>query len=226
MSETARRLVQDAMIEAQVLALGETVDPDQEAYAFRSLKYMLRNWTQDNIRIPYSTRETITLDGSASYTWGSGGDITTTRPEALLGGYIADTLILKIIDEDKYRRLVAQSFSGTTEFLWYHPSYPLGILYPYPLGADTIIVDTLKELSDPSAITSSVTFPTGYDDAIKWNLAVRLCPGNGKEPSPTTQALAISTLSAIEDRNFFNQISAANLEILRLAHNRYNIDKE
>ena len=84
-------------------------------------------------------------------------------------------------------------------------------------------LDSLKELTDPATITTDVTFPPMYDDAIKWNLAVRLAPEYGKEASPTTKDLAISTLDAIETRNFAEQIIAASLELLKL-YTKFNID--
>lgn len=223
MSETARQLTQDAMKAAQVLAAGETPKADDENDAFRAMKYMLRSWSQNNIRIPYSSNESITLNGSASYSWGSGGDITTTRPEMIRGAYIEDIGPIDIIGEDLLRRLKASTISGGyTKFMHYSPSFPTGTLYPWPLASDTIVIDTLKELTEPTTLTADASFPKGYDEAIKYNLAVRICADWGRPVPPDVRDLAISSMNVIETRNFAAQMNEATLDLLRVTRKYYN----
>jgi hypothetical protein len=226
MSETAQTLIKAALRSIGAIATGETPTYDELNDGLEAMKLMFRNWSSKNIRLYYTKQETLTMDGSEYYTIGSGGDLDTTRPKEIRGAW-HDDFPVKIITEGEFRsiRMSADS-SGTVEMLWYSPEYPLGKLYPFPLGGSTLYVDIMIALSDPSAITSDVEFPEEYDDAIKWNLAVRLAPEYGKEPSPTVQNLAFSTLSAVESRNFSNQMNAVKPEVIKLISARYNIDRE
>jgi len=226
MSETARTLIQDALREINVTASGETPSAAEMADGLRALQFMLENWSAKDLRLYYTKQESLSMDGSASYTIGSGGDLDTVRPASIRGAWTSDWP-LKIIDEGQYRQVRMISASGAIiESLWYSPEYPLGKLYPWPLGGSMLYLDSLKPLTAPTTLTTSVAFPPEYNDAIKYNLAVRLAPQFGKEPSSTVAALAASTLNALESRNFAWQIDAVIPEVIKLSHAKYRIDNE
>jgi len=166
----------------------------------------------------------VVLDGSASYSIGSGGDIDVARPSSIAGAQAADYSI-NIVGFAKYQQLKLSGVGGPLSVIWYNPSFPLGYIYPWPLTSETITLDLMIPLSEPANINADVAFPTEYDEAIKYNLAIRIAPEYGKEPSPTIYALAKSTLSAIESKNFSEQTEAVDLEIMKLANNRYDIDQ-
>ena len=215
MSETAQTLINAAFRVIGVIASGETATTQELADGLEALKIMLRHWSDKNIRLYFISQNTITLNGAASYTIGSGGVCDTTRPEDIKGGYVRDSSgidsLIEIIDEAKYRSVSLKSLSGTAQYLWYNPDFPLGLLYFWPLGSGTAYLDSLKPLSEPSLLSSSIQFPPAYDEAIKWNLALRFCPEYGKEPSPLVIAFALSALNDIESKNFNAQINAINL---------------
>ena len=220
MSETAETLIKSALRTIGVLASGETPSDDEYADALEALKFMLRHWSAKNIRIYYTKQDSLVLTGAASYTIGSGGDCNTVRPASIRGAYIGVSggisSPVTMIDEAEYRYISLKALPGPMSYLWYSPEYPLGKLYPWPVGSGTLYLDSLKPLTEPSAITSDVTFPPEYDDAIKWNLALRLAPEFGKEPSKMLIAFAVSGLADIESRNFASQMNAASPEILKI----------
>lgn len=201
MSETAQTLIKAALRAIGSIATGETPTADELEDGLEAMQLMLRNWSARGIRLYFTTTESVSLTGAESYTWGSGGTITTARPVQIHGAYTSENIV-EVIDEAKYRRLVVAGYSGPVAYLWYQPQYPLAYLFPWPLDSSTLYVHSTKELTEPSAITSTIAFPPAYDDAIKWNLAVRLAPEYGKEPSQTVMSLAASTLQAIETLNF------------------------
>jgi len=227
-SETAQTLIKAALRVIGAYAPGETPTTDELADGLECLKLMLRHWSDNNMRIYYTKQDTKVLTGASSYTIGSGGDINTVRPASIRGAYVKDSAgidsILNIIDEAKYRRFQLKTLSGTPEYLWYSPEYPKGKIYIYTLSTGTLYLDSLKPLTEPALITSTVEFPPGYDEAIKFNLAVRLAPEYGKEPSLIVLALAKSNLNDLEKRNFAEQINATNLELIKLT-TRYNIEQ-
>ncbi len=222
MSETANTLIKAALRSIGAIATGETPTDAEMQDGLEALQFMFRSWSAKNIRLYYTEQDTVSLSGTETYTIGDGGTINTVRPSSIRGARISNGIV-KIIDEAMYRHQRASQSVGTVEYLWYNPEYPLGILNFWPLDSETVYLDSLKELTDPTDLTSSVAFPTEYDDAIKWNLAVRLAPEYGKEASPTIVALAISTLSALETRNFAEQMNSSRLEIIRIT-NKYNIE--
>ena len=188
---------------------------------------MFRSWSANNLNLYYIEQDTVTLTGATSYTIGSGGVVDTVRPAAIKGGTVSSGSIervLKIIDEARYRSLSNKSLSGVPEYLWYNPEYPLGLLYFYPLASGTAKIDSLNPLLEPTAIGANVIFPPEYDEAIKWNLAVRLAPEFRTSVPVEVAALARATLDALQNRNFAEQINESRLDILKVSYGRYNID--
>lgn len=223
MSETVQTLIKAALRAIGVIASGETPTAAELEDGRESMQFMLENWSARNIRLFYTEQLTLSASGSESYTVGTGGDINTTWPSAIRGARTADGIV-KIIDEATYRQYRVNNSVGPVGYIWYNPKYPLGYLYPWPLSSDTIYIDALVPLTNPSALTTSMVFSPPYNDPVKWNLAVRMAPEYGKEVSQTVAALAISSLEAIESRNFSNQINASRLDLIRFA-GRYNIDE-
>jgi hypothetical protein len=228
MSETAQTLIKAALRSIGVIAPGETPTDDEIQDGLEALKFMFRHWSANDIRIYSVTVENFPLTGATSYTIGSSGTFNTVRPASIRGAYVRDAYNfdnpLKIIDEAKYRELHLKTIVATAGYLWYNPTYPLGTIYLYPLDGSTIYLHSLKPLSDPSAITTDVAFPPEYDEAIKFNLAVRLAPEYGKEPLQMCMALAASAMKDIETRNFASQINAVKPEVIKIAR-RYSIDE-
>jgi len=229
MAETAQTLIYSAMRIAGILASGESPNATEQSDALLSLRMMLRTWSGENIRIYSQSQGSVALDGSSTYyEIGPGGDIDTTRPVDIKGGYIQDAYgvdtPIRIIDEARYRQFVVKSLGGTPQYLWYNPVYPLGRLYFWPIGTGTAYVDILIPLSEPSTIDESVSLPPTYEEAIKWNLAVRLAAEYGREPSLVAVALARNTLRSIEATNFNSAMNAINLRDELSDVTDYNID--
>jgi hypothetical protein len=228
MSETAQTLIKAALRSIGVIATGETPTADELNDGLEALKFMLRRWSANKLRLYYTKQDTVALAaGTASYTIGSGGTCDTVRPVQIRGGFVRDSSGVDhevvIIDEAKYRRLGLKTVTATANYLWYSPEYPLGKIYVYPTGSGTLYLDSLKPLTDPAAITTSIAFPPEYDEAIKYGLAVRMAPEYGKDPSSVVVALANNALNDVENLNFSMQINSFRPEIIKLA-THYNID--
>jgi hypothetical protein len=88
-----------------------------------------------------------------------------------------------------------------------------------------MVIDSLKALTDPATITTEIEFPTSYDAAIKWNLAIELAPEYGKDPSGIVIARARESKRIIETKNLANQINAADLSSLGRSGRSYNINE-
>lgn len=171
-----------------------------------ALNIMLRHWSGDNIRVYYWAEDSIALTGAESYTIGPSGNIVTTRPQGVRRAYVE----VSPDNEEpiKYR---------------YNGTFPNGTIYVDKYVTGTLYIESLKHFTEPDEITDTISFPPEYDEAIKYNLAVRLAPEYGREPSQVVVALAQSSLNTLETKNFSNQIEIVKPEILYLARG-YNID--
>ena len=87
-----------------------------------------------------------------------------------------------------------------------------------------MVIDSLKALTDPTTLTSSVAFPTSYDAAIKWNLAMHLAPEYGKQPSQYIAMLARDAKKTIESKNAAMQINAVDLSDIGRNYGQYDIN--
>lgn len=217
MSETAQTLINGAARAIGVLAKGETMQAEDAADALKAMQYMLENWSANGVRVWFVTTEDLTYSASPS-TIGTGATLNTSRPEKILAAFL-DGAELDIVDYKKYLRLSNNDGQG---YLYYAPEYPFGKIYIN--GAGTLQLSSLKPLTDPTAVSSTVSFPPEYNDAIKWNLAVRMAPEYGKVPSDLVVNLAVSTLRTIENKNFDERIRTADIEVIKFS-NRYNIDE-
>ena len=223
MSETAQTLIKAALRSINAIATGETPTAAEMAEALEALKIMLRSWSADNLMVYTISQDTLALDGSDSYTIGSGGDCDTIWPSEIKGAVVDEFYNLKMIGEAKYRSM-ARSDSSVPGFLYYNPAYPLGLLYPYGTGGTSMVIDSLKALTDPATLTTSVAFQTSYDAAIKWNLALQLAPEYGKQPSQLVMQLAYDSKNLIQSKNAAAQANEVDLSRLGRAGGSYSID--
>lgn len=223
MSETAQTLIKASLRAINAIATGETPTAAEMADGLEALKIMLRSWSGENIMVYSISQDTLTMTGASSYTIGSGGDADTTWPVEIKGAVVDTDYNLKIIGEARYRSLARES-NTIPGYLYYNPVYPLGVLYPYGTGGSSMVIDSLKALSDPATITTDVAFPTSYDAAIKFNLAVHLAPEFGKQPSPLILKLAQDSKRVISSKNAANQINEVDLSGIGRRYEYYNID--
>lgn len=207
--------IMSAMRKLTVYASGETPTPSELADGLSALQSMLRTWAARRILVSSSTKESFTLiPGQYLYTWGVSGDIITGRPSQLLGASIVDsegvTHIVDIISEGKYRGISVKGTVGRPYALFFQPSFPLASIYIYPVPSDaeSILFDSLKPFTETSSFTDLadvLSFPPHYEEAIIYNLAIRLADEFGKKVSISVAAIASATIESIIAGNSVNQ---------------------
>jgi hypothetical protein len=74
-------------------------------------------------------------------------------------------------------------------------------LWPVPSAANSLVVFTKRALTEIATLDTSVSLPPGYDDAIIYNLAVRLSPEYGRAVSAEVASVAVETKAAIKRAN-------------------------
>lgn len=215
--------IYSAMRKIGVLASGEAATASELSDGIEALQVMLRSWAAAGINVFASVKESFNLVvGSASYTWGSGGTITTARPSKVLGAYVLDSSGVShpvdIISEDRYRQIPIKTTSGRPYAVFYHPLFPLGYLYTYPVAdvIEAIWIDSLKPFTETSSFEShadEMDFPPEYQEPIVYNLATRLAPEYGKSVSNEVLGVANSSYNRLISLNASNQIQSLCLVI-------------
>ena len=224
---TVNEIIKDSLLDIGAIPVGQTPDADTMQHALRVMRKMINAWSNKRQMIHFTTTETCTLTGAASYTIGSDGTFDTGRPIKILGAYMtvggADHP-LEIIDEARWREITMKGQAGHAAYLWYSPEYPLGKIYISPLATGTLYLHSLKVLTDNDALTDSISFPEGYEEAIQYNLAVRLAPGYGKQADPVLIGLAKMATDDIIAMNASLNHETVKTEMFRLSR-RWHIDE-
>ena len=192
-------LLKSSLRAIQVLAPGRTPNQSETIDALTVLNAMLRSWSTHRLIVHAIARRSFDLGPADSYTIGPGGDLAVAeRPVKIEAAALACSGA-----EGPYR-VYDHLGPPTREGLYYKASWPLGVLTPYPSfsSAQTLILYTREvfaEITDPDA---DLEFPPGYEDAIRYNLAVRLAPEWGGRVAPDAVVdLARTSLAFIMSDN-------------------------
>lgn len=191
------------------VAVGETPSNDEMKDALSALNTMLDGWSTHRLTVYATTQESLALTaGDYEYTIGSSGDLNTTKPVQILSAFTRDSSgqdypVKVYTDRERYNAIIDKDATGRPEEILYIPSHPLGYLYTYPASdtAYTLYIESLKPLSALSGYTTEISLPTGYERALKYNLAVELAPEFGVSVSPEVAAIASVSYKAIANVN-------------------------
>lgn len=216
-------LIKASLRKLTVYASGESPSSNELADGLTALQSMLRRWSTKKILVFASVREYFVLvPGTYFYTWGSGGTWNTTRPHRLLGAYIVDSSEIShtvaIIDETKRNSITAKTTISRPYTLFMQPAYPLAFIYLYPIPdtAEELHIISIKpftETSSFSATSDTISFPSEYEEALIYNLAVRLASEFGKTVPVEVAAIAEGAYNDIIKLNSGNQVESIDLLI-------------
>ena len=231
-------LITDAMQEIGAIGAGETPDSNDAALGLSRLNQMIGSWSLQPATIPVTAREVFDLTANQGgpdnpYTIGPGGDFDTTRPNSIYAvavlqnaGTSSEVEIPRaLFTVDAY--VVNQVKQLTNLFFtdcYYIPSFANGlgtiILWPIPTSTDYKLVLYLrKQLSTCTDLATDYDLPPGCQEAILYNLAIRLCKPFGRPVDPETSRMARQTLAIFKRGNL--QVSDMPTDIALTSNNRY-----
>jgi hypothetical protein len=194
-----------------VLFKSETLSADEAADGLVTLNDMLDSWSNDGLIGSASTIESFSLTGASSYTIGSGGTFSTTRPINLLTAVVRLSSVdypLEIITQEQYQTEISVKSitSSIPQYLTYDNAYPLGVIkmFPIPTSGSTLYLQSDKPLSNLSALTTTVDLPPGWKRALKYNLAIDMASEYGVEIPPAVVPVAKESLGAIKRATSIN----------------------
>lgn len=215
-SVTGNTVVTDALLDLGVIAADQTASGSDLALGLRRLNAMLSGWRAERLTIPVVTRTAYNLvDGTATYTIGSGGTFNQDRPEKIeAASIILDPSLDPALEipigggmpHAEWYGIPDKDIEGVPRALYYEPLYTASLgrvnLYPVP---DSSTYDLVLYTPTPLAAfadgTTSYVLPSGYEETIVAQLALRLAPAFGASPSVDLARRAEAGLRRIKYAN-------------------------
>lgn len=185
---TVRVIATRALTEIGVLSPGETMTPENGMVAQYHLQNMLDAWQADRLTLAVQTRTTFTLlSGTSTVSLGPvGATVTMPRPVwidtvnyVIPGSSPAVEVIVAQMGRDEFANLsikAMQSSLPTQCFYQTALTISAGTLYFWPQVTQnvTIALYTPQGLGVPATLDDIITGPPGYQDALTYQLALRL----------------------------------------------------
>jgi hypothetical protein len=151
-----------------------------------------------------------TVAGQQLITFGPGGTWNADRPEKitranviLQNSSVAVRVKLNLIGEEQWAAKPVTQVSTIPADIYNDGSWPLANLYFYPIPDAVYQIElyTWQLLHQVTDLTAAVSFPPGYADFIRYNLAVRMAPEWNLPLRADVLELARSSKAAIESMN-------------------------
>jgi len=213
MIETAIEVIDSAFGLIGVYSTGSTITPEEYQLALKTLNRMIDRWNLNDLLV-YSTNAHVFpfVPGQQKYTLGATGDFDMPRPSkierlSVQYGDPANPIELGIdadFDLEAWQNLVVKKTPSVFPLCCYNNTgYPFMELnfWPIPSGPANVILYTWDLMPFVSDLSDIIELPTGYTDAIVYNLAIRLAQLFDRVVSPS---LLMEAKQAIRDINNIN----------------------
>ena len=177
------------------ISSSEAPAADESMDALEALNMLLNSWGAVRFLSKNTPTITHTLNGSTSYTIGSGGDIDTIRPSAIFTAYYTLGGLdypLQVLDYKTYSEIGTKNIGAIPEYVVLKPDYPLSTIYVFPVGSGGVLTLSAVRPQVELNINDDVQdiYPPEWIRAIKYNLAIEIAPEFGFSASPELIALA------------------------------------
>lgn len=206
---TARDVIKRSYRLLAVKAAGESLTGDEGIEALEVLNSILDYFNTQRLMIPAMTKVTHTLvPSTGTYTIGSGATINTTRPQKVESAYITDSNsydhVMTLVDNKYYSEWYDKTEeSDYPDYLYYEPSITTGTIYllPVPSAAHTLNLQVWSQLTSIANLSTTFSFPPGYQAMVEFNLAEWLAPEFGVKPPALVSQKARETLKWVKTIN-------------------------
>ena len=229
-------LIKASMRVGRILRKDEEPDADEMNMALQSLTIMLHSWSARKLMVRSNVEEMFDVQaGINTYTIGIGGAFNTSKPYKITNAFIRDSNMvdqpLDIVPMEFYQSIMDKGITTSRpDMLVYDPGAAQQatqtgaiILYGIPDIGYKLGLLSQKPFTDFTSIRDKVTFDLPYEEAIKYELAVRLWPEYHKEPvSNDVYALANEAMHVVESMNSNTPVSVTDLPGVKRPY-QYNI---
>jgi hypothetical protein len=212
---TAADIITLALKDAGIVGVGQTPNAEDSNDALTRLNSMLALWQRRRWLVWHLVDVSKVSTGAQSYTVTTGGDFNVARPDRLEDGCFVrqvntgsnqpDYPLELIESREDYNQICLKTLTGGPPgFIFYDAAMPTGRVYPWPIPPATIyeIHIALKEqLGSFANLAAAFSMPPEYEEAIRYNLAIRLRSAYQMDPDEILIGLAASGLNTIRNAN-------------------------
>lgn len=211
---TARDLIKSAMRLATILASGEEPTADETVDGLKTLNDLLENWSTERLSVWQRENQQFALSaGVATYTIGPAGTFNTVRPVRASPSFVrlqGSDFPVDVWGMAEYDAVAVKAIGGIPERMVYINDVPLGTLtfYPVPAQAMTLFLAADRVLTFPLILTSTLSFPPGYERALRYALAINLAAEYGIECPASVHAISRDSKADIKRANKVRVVSS------------------
>ncbi len=205
---TAQTIINRSLRLLRQIAAGVSPTADETADALVALNAMLDSWRNERLMVYSIQDETLNLvSNQRTYTIGPAGNLNTVRPVRIEAAYIVSnnqSYDVRIVNEEEYAALPSKLTTSTwPDRVYYQPSMATGTLYCYPVPSQVSALHLLTWTTFTAFATAgdTVTLPPGFEDALAFNLAIRISSEYEGQPDGCVIQLARETKDAIKNIN-------------------------
>lgn len=199
---TARDIIADALAEIGVLAGSETPNAADANLALHRFQHMIDAWAADRLTLNLQLRTAFTMPANiATVTIGTAGaDILLPRPVwisainfVIPGSSPEVESVIAQMDSDAFAANAIKARPSTLPTQFYYDTSLTTVLgtvtfWPVVTQATKIYLYWPEALGVPASLNSVVIGPPGYQEALMYDLALRLWPPF-RRPEPVPQDL-------------------------------------
>ena len=194
-----------------VLGVGQAASTDDLNDGLTMLNMMVSQWSQKRWLDFRDLDIAATCTGAGNFTVGPGGTFDTPRPDKieaafarLLSGTYPVDYPLEVIDaREDWNNIAIKSQPGFPMMVFYDAQSPMGVIniYPVPSPAFELHLTLKQALTSFATLTETIGLPPQYNEALFYNLALRLAPAYQIAVSREVTMLAASSLNTIRNSN-------------------------
>jgi hypothetical protein len=210
---TGGDLIASAARLAGILASGETLTGNEIADSQIILQQMIDEWQADGLKI-FTTQITTFpfVLGQQTYTLGTGGQFNMPRPASIhrMGCQILSNptqpseIPMTMLDDDGWANVRVKNIGGSYPlFVYDDGAFPLRNLnfWVIPGLACNLVIYSWQPLTTFTDLTTDITFPPAYAQALRYNLAIALSAEFRTPLLPQVVQIAMSSLASLKDIN-------------------------
>lgn len=206
-------LIQQCFQISSVFGQGQQPTAADTNRVFIQLNSMIGQWSAQRWLLFHLVDLSVTGTGAQKYSVGIGGDISAPRPDRLESAYVrllsgspnqpVDFPLAIIPSYENYSQICLKKLNSFPYAIFYDSGYPLGYIYPWPVPSNQYEIHIIvKAVIDSFAtLTTPLSLPPVYIDALLWNLSARIRPLYGQPPDPSIVAFAKTSLNVVRGAN-------------------------
>jgi hypothetical protein len=207
-------LITSALKKAGVVGVGQTPEAEDTNDAFTDLNMMLGQWSRRRWLVYHLVDVAKVSTGATTYTVGPAGDFNVARPDRIERAYFRslqqaapnrpDYPLTVVTSMEDYSGIPLKSIVGFPQRVFLDTGFPLTTLYVWPIptaGLYEIHLLLKADLPGFTTLTQDINLPPEYQEAILYNLAVRLAATYKQPLDPVVVAIAKASLNTVRNSN-------------------------